>query len=299
MLRSERMIDISWRGNYIFTPGTGHGRGCITLLSSAYSPTILANIDDRGHIFSLPNGNSNLIIANVYARTGQNREKIDFFTHLRDKINEIQRPGDDIIIAGDLNTIFHDYECKNRSYNEREMRTAGRIGIIIESMSLTDSWEAANDKTTHTWRKNSQSSRLDRVLYNLENVNQIRCVSDWTFTNSDHCAIVVELSDTSNGTRTANKTLKLDPTKLLNSRFKEAFLREFNSMTNTIPTNWNPHETLEFHKCCIRSSYIIASQETRRQDDENFEGLKEQLHTLIEAAEKSRDRIAINRLTEK
>ena len=70
-------------------------------------------------------------------------------------------------------------------------------------------------------------------------------------------------------------------------------------MTTDTPIEWNAHVALEFHKCSIRSAYIEACRETKCFDNENFEGLKERLHSLIEAAEKNTNVIVANRLNEK
>ena len=109
MIKKDKSLGLSWRGNYVFTPGSGHGRGCVTLLSERHTPNVIAHLQERGHILSIQRDLGKLIVANIYAPTGQSREKYTFFTELIDKINEAQEPGDDVIIAGDYNTVFKDY----------------------------------------------------------------------------------------------------------------------------------------------------------------------------------------------
>ena len=75
MIKDDQLINLSWRGNYVFTPGTGHGRGCLSLLSSTITPTVLHQLGERGHIFSIPLGKNKLIIANIYAPNGNGGTK--------------------------------------------------------------------------------------------------------------------------------------------------------------------------------------------------------------------------------
>ena len=162
MIKSDMPLHFGWRGNYVFTPGSGHGRGCITLMSSVITPTNVIHLNDRGHIFKIPHRSANLIIANLYAPTGNPTLRIAFFNEVKTIIHGIQELDDDIIIAGDLNTVFKDSDCKNRSFTNNEKQTSKRIEHIISGMSLVDAWNEIHDRTTHTWRKNKQSSRCRR-----------------------------------------------------------------------------------------------------------------------------------------
>jgi len=51
MITNSRYLDIAWRGKYVFTPGTGNSRGCITLTHNDVTITDIEHIQNRGHYF--------------------------------------------------------------------------------------------------------------------------------------------------------------------------------------------------------------------------------------------------------
>ena len=167
MITDDQKIRYGWRGNHVFTPGSGHGRGCLTLLPIHVQPDrdTVTHLDQRGHIFKASLHQNTVIIANLYAPTGQTREKTDFFTRVKRELERIRDPSDDLYIMGDLNTVFGPHELQSRSYSDQEQRHSNQIKQIIDSLSLDDIW--AHDRTTHTWRQpgSRKSSRLDRIYY--------------------------------------------------------------------------------------------------------------------------------------
>ena len=284
MITSPSLLAISWRGNYVFTPGTGHGRGCITLMGTNLAPTNIKHLQDRGHILTLQQKTNKLIVANIYAPTTLSEDKIIFFIQLKEAINELREPEDDVIIAGDLNTIFEEYECKNRSFSLRERAQSNRIKQILNDITPHDSWQG--NRTTHTWRKNKQSSRLDRIMYEAIGWKLNKCETDWTFTNSDHAAVIAILEHTEPKPNKTCGTPKLDPYKLSNGDFKEAFINEYSRLIREEPMGWDPHLALEFHKCAIRSAYAITSEQFNTRHKQTINELKSELETLIEAIER-------------
>ena len=98
-------------------------------------------------------------------------------------------------------------------------------------------------------------------MYNIQDTQQKNCIADWTFTNSDHAAVVLELSDIT-PIRNRSNAPKLDPSKLDNEQFKLNFIREYLQMVREEPEGWDAHLTLEFHKCAIRSAYSAVSKES-------------------------------------
>ena len=271
MITSPSQIAIAWRGNYIFTPGTGHGRGCITLLSSEQTPISSRQIQDRGHLISLQRKTNKLIVANIYAPTTLNEEKVNFFNQVKDAINEIREPEDDVILAGNLNTIFEDFECKNRSFTAREKTQSNRIKQILKEITPNDCWQ--NNKTTHTWRKNRQSSRLDRIMYEVAGWKLKQCEADWTFTNSDHAAVIATFEQSGPKMNKSCHTPKLDPYKLENREFKEAFIIEYRRLIREELDEWEPHLALEFHKCAIRSAYANTSESFNKRQKQTISKL--------------------------
>ena len=263
MLTEDRKLRFGWRGTHIFTPGTGHGRGCITLLPSHIQPDpdTVSHFTQRGHIFKALINQNHAVVVNAYAPNGLTREKIEFVQRVKEAIELLRDPADDVYLLGDLNTVFEAYESQSRSYTQQEQRHSLQIKQIIDSLSLEDIWQ--NDRTTHTWRQpgTKKSSRLDRIYYQ-HNLRKISCRVDWTFTNSDHGAIVADFTD---GNKVkALKPLRLNPELLKSKNLKESFLSEYREQIDQIPGHWNPHQSLEFHKCAIRTAYIIVNSEAKK-----------------------------------
>ena len=50
--------------------------------------------------------NSSIIIANVYAQTGLNRDKVEFFSNFKREIEKLRNPIDNVYLMGDFNTDF-------------------------------------------------------------------------------------------------------------------------------------------------------------------------------------------------
>ena len=301
MITDDRRLRFGWRGTHIFTPGTGHGRGCVTLLPSHIQPDTqsLIHLGQRGHIFKAIINQSSAVLANIYAPNGQNRDKIEFFSHLKREIERLRDPTDDVYIMGDFNTVFEPYEVQFRTYSTQEQRHSRLIKQLIDSLALEDVWQ--QDKVSLTWRQTGsrKSSRLDRVYYQhcLEKTN---CTVDWTFTNSDHGAVMVTFSDPKNTKPKTQRQLRLNP-ELLNAKtFKETFMQEYSRQVQSIPGSWNPHQVLEFHKCAMRSVYIEVNRDYRSKQRTDYDFVKEDLHSHIASLEGCKgDTAKANRLMEK
>ena len=52
-----------------------------------------------------------------------------------------------------------------------------------------------------------------------------------------------------------------------------------------IPPGWDPHQTLEFHKCAMRGAYTLAEETRKRIEKGEYEFVKEDLHSHITALE--------------
>ena len=284
MITNDQKIRYGWRGNHVFTPGSGHGRGCLTLLPVHIQPEpdSITHFNERGHIFKANLQQTKAIVINIYAPTGHSREKINFFQEVKRELEKIRDPTDDVYLMGDMNTVFESYEVQLRSYSEQEQRHSRQIKQIIESLSLDDIWTL--NRSTHTWRQpgTRKSSRLDRIYFQ-HNLRLANCSVDWTFTNSDHGAVIGEFTDGENSKR--QKHLRLNPESLKSEQFKIEFLREYSSQVQQIPPGWDPHQTLEFHKCAIRSAYTLAEETRKRREKGEYEFIKEDLQSHITALE--------------
>ena len=295
MVTDDKRLRFGWRGNHIFTPGTGHGRGCLTLLPSHIQadPDTVTHFEQRGHIFKAQINQNSAVIANVYSPTGLTREKIDFFKRIKLEIENLRDPLDDVYLMGDLNTVFEAYETHYRSYSNQEQRHSAQIKQVIDSLALEDIWR--DERTSHTWRQpgTKKSSRLDRIYYQHNLIKKGLRV-DWAFTNSDHGAVIAQFTD--GKINRAHKPLRLHP-ELLNSKNNlDEFVKEYREQIQQIPDHWNAHQALEFHKCAMRNAYIKVSSESKRRDKRDYDFIKEDLHSHIAALESCNDQARSNRL---
>ena len=299
MITSDQRLRFGWRGSYVFTPGSGHGRGCVTLLPTHVQPVpnTLTHFGQRGHVFKATIDQNSAVIANVYSPNGHNRDKIDFIKGVKEAIEVIRDPNDDVYLMGDLNTVFAAFETHCRSFSNQEQRCSMQIKQIIDSLALEDIW--TNNRTAHTWRQSGtkKSSRLDRIYFSHNWIKKNEVTVDWTFTNSDHGAIIATFTDGITMKRT--RPLRLNPELLKSSTLANSFLQEYTTQLQQIPNYWNPHLTLEFHKCAIRNAYLKINSEDKKRQKLDFDFLKEDLHEHISALEKTTDTARSNRLMNK
>ena len=301
MITDDQRIKFGWRGSHIFTPGSGHGRGCVTLLPSHIQPDAqtIVHLGQRGHIFKASINQNTAIVANVYAPNGLNRDKIEFFSKLKREIERLRDPSDDVFVMGDLNTVFEPFEVQFRSYSLQEQRHSRIIKQIIDSLALEDVWQ--QDKVSLTWRQpgSRKSSRLDRIYYQ-HRLEKLECIVDWTFTNSDHGAVKVTFCDPNRANQRTQKPLKMNPALLNVKTFRESFMLEYSRQVQQIPANWNPHQVLEFHKCAMRSAYIEINRTFKKRQRTDYDFIKEDLNSHIAALEACKgDAAKANRLMEK
>ena len=300
MITNDNKIRYGWRGTHVFTPGSGHGRGCLTLLPTHFQPdpNSLTHLGQRGHVFRVTMNQSNAIIANIYAPTGHTREKVDFFLKVREEINALREPTDDLYLLGDFNTVFETYETFSRSFSTHEQRHSTQVKQIIDSLAMEDAW--SGNRQAHTWRQSGtkKSSRLDRIYYQ-HNLNKDNITVDWAFTNSDHGAVITTFSKVGNNHK-APKPLRLNPELLKSKTLTDSFLAEYRAQIDQIPSHWNPHQTLEFHKCAMRNAYLKIHSENKKRKNQDFDFVKADLHTHIAALETCKNDIGkSNRLMNK
>ena len=93
---------------------------------------------------------------------------------------------------------------------------------------------------------------------------------DWSYTQSDHCALVVKLGETTR--RKYDKIVRIDTFFMSNVLLKHKFTSELRSKMEQIQeTNMNPHQKLEYLKMSIRSTALeIASNYKKERNAESF-----------------------------
>ena len=287
LIQTAMKIPFLWRGNLYITPGTGNGRGCITLVSNHLSIISHTSIEDRAHVLALQKlGDPKItyIVANIYAPNAHNEAKIIFFEEVLDRIAEFEErfECDNVILLGDFNLIFNDYERVNRAFSGNEKRVADSVARLLEEADLCDAW---NGNKVFTWRRANSNvmSMLDRVMYRTGKLICAETKASWAISSSDHAAVISQFTRTDSSPNPKRVNIpRLDPS-LLSCKFSsDKIEKEFIEMFGTRDPNWDPHTTLEFAKMCLRSVVERVQAEKRKKDRSDEDEVNESLNRLIE-----------------
>ena len=282
-------IPYLWRGNYHLTPGVGNSSGCVTLMNSLLNVIYSKDFAGKAHVLvcqKTGQQNPSYIICNLYAPNANNAAKIDFFEEIFTEISELELrfECDKVIIAGDYNLIFKENESKNRINSSQEKNVARAVGNLLSNMDLDDIWKT---KVNFTWnRPNSESfSTIDHIFYSKSNLKLVKAETDWSVSRSDHAAIIVNLGIISTNSVRKTKITRLDPT-LLDAENKPVLTEEISSMLREVPATWNPHQTLEFMKVCIRTVLEKAQADRKRREVTEEELVNIELDMAIKTIER-------------
>ena len=263
-----------WKGSHVFTPSNGAKGGVITLFNDSTLIKKVIHIGHEAHValLTIINGKHtrNLIIVNLHSPCAHNQHKIDFFKRIRDGVDEMLtiEPDAQVILMGDFNTTFNDGERINTTWSKREKNVAKKILSLFSNLYLRDCW--STNLNIMTWRHGDKMSKIDRVFVsdntdlNVKDIN-----TDWSYTISDHGAVVITLTPTNQSEKCSyDRVVRLDTRFTQNTILKHKFLTEIKRHYDQISEqNMNPHQELEFLKMAIRSSVIeIASNQKKERE---------------------------------
>ena len=275
-------LNYRWKGSHIFTPGNGHQGGCITLLSDNIEVLDQIDIENEAHVAKLNvvenTLSSTIIIANIHAPCAHNQIKLDFFEKLRENIDILQatEPLDcPIIILGDFNTVFNKNERINTNFTKKEKSIGDEINSIFETLQLTDCWDQG--KNDMTWRHGDKMSKIDRIKWSPTlDYGEISTTTDWTYTESDHAAIIVNMSTPKSNL--AARPVRIDTRFMQSTMLKHQFLKEIKvRMDQTTETNMNPHQKLEYLKMSIRSIALEIAANEKKRNELELQNLKKEI----------------------
>ena len=146
-------------------------------------------------------------------------------------------------------------------------------------------------------------SRLDRIWWSpeLDGGNNYKVQTDWTYTQSDHCAVIVKLKNLAKLTH--YKIVRLDTFFMSNVILKQKFITELNNRFDQIKeTQMNPHQILEFLKMAIRSIAIEISSNHKKAQELEMNTLRKDIdfwqRSIETAASDLFKEMAIDRLDE-
>jgi len=263
MVVHDNYLKLAWRGNSVFTPGTGNSLGCITLTNATSNISLINQIGNRGHYFTYSSPLiTTAIIMNLYAPQGFDEAKTNFFI---DNFNIISNYDCDIIIGGDMNVTLRPNDRHCRGVTNAELILAEEILEYQQALGLEDTWQG---KSGYTWQKGEKMSKLDRIFYRITNFKLKSNKVDWTLAKTDHAAVVASFEHTHNVIHKSTH-VKLD-NDILKDIGKLNELKEYVTYQLNDPqvATFNPHVKLEFAKMSIRTKALDIMARCRKQKNE-------------------------------
>jgi len=132
----------------------------------------------------------------------------------------------ELILMGDFNLPLE----LDLVVNVSEKARAKDLSEFFSSLGLIDCWKDNDNRIT----QRSGQNRLDRIFYRIAGKFCETLETDWTFTNSDHCLVMLKLKKEQIQTKQASRRLTALPVYVLNNKIDVDYIRtgltEFQSM---------------------------------------------------------------------
>ena len=287
-------LNYTWRGKHIFTESNGAKGGIITLLSDNIAVREQVDIENEAHIAVIEileqKESHDLIIVNLHSPCAHNQNKIEFFKKIKIELDKftIKYTDAKIVMMGDYNTTFKQSERIGTSRTKSEIVIAKKIDSIMQDLALKDCWEGIIDNSM-TWRHGDKMSRLDRIQWSKDmNLKTNYFGTDWSYTQSDHCAVIVKLGCIAK--KKFDKIVRIDTFFMSNVLLKHKFLTELrDKMEQVHETSMNPHQKLEYLKMTIRSTALEIASNYKKERDLEMSNLKRDIVFWQSSFENSAD----------
>ena len=277
------LLNYMWKGKHIFTRGNGSRGGVITLLSDNIIVAEQIDIDNEAHVALVEiikcKTKNELIIVNLHSPCPHNNTKYEFFQKIKEKIDMLIDKYQDakILVVGDFNTTFGDVERLGTIRTRAEVKYADKIKELLNPLDLTDCWDLTNVGSM-TWRHGEKMSRIDRILWSTSlNTKLLKLETDWTLTQSDHCAVVAKLG--SEDQKRYDKIVRIDTFFMSNVLLRHNFMTTLGTLMDQVKeTNMNPHQQLEYLKMSIRTVAIEIATNLKKNMNEKMNNLRHEVN---------------------
>ena len=132
------------------------------------------------------------------------------------------------------------------------------------------------DMNSMTWKHGSKMSRIDRIQASEDFMRNLEVTTDWTYTDSDHCAVIAKVN--LDQVRRRDNIVHIDTRFMSNISLKEKFLRDLSArMSQLNETKMDPHQSLEFLKMSIRSIAIETASNYRKEMEKELNDIKTEI----------------------
>ena len=284
-------LNYTWSGKHIFTPGNGSKGGLITLLSNNINVLDDISLDNKAQVSVLQIMENNIvetvILANIHSPCTHNNFEIEYFKEVCDQIDLFRSTYDEskIIFMGDFNTTFYSTDRQNTLRSNAEIKAAEKIQGLLDNLELTDSWPQGD--ANMTWRHGNKMSKIDRIYVSYGLINNMKIATDWSVTESDHCAVILTINETISP-RPHSRIVRLDTRFMSNALSRVNFLKELDDrMFQLQECTMNPHQRLEFLKMMIRSIAIEQASNLKKKSEADFKIIKDQINFWQKSFESS------------
>jgi hypothetical protein len=265
-------------GNYAFTKAeSNHSAGCITFFPETVKIIEKIDIDDQGHghVVAVEGlGAKPTILCNIYAPVrSMNNAQAEFYAKLSSIIDELESKyilhEPELILMGDFNLPLE----SELNLNPVERVRAQNLTELFSSLGLIDCWKNNDDRVTHR----GGNSRLDRILYRMHGNIDDSLSTDWTFTTSDHCLLIVEIKKEQPRSHRNSRIIAL-PTYILQLQEDRQYIYNgLNDFKNMINEEWSGQMKLEYLKMGLRTVVGECIKNRSKKEREELDSIQKEL----------------------
>jgi len=215
------------------------------------------------------------IVGNIYAPVRSTPSRQDeFYERLGRLIDELETKylfnEPELILMGDFNLPLEPDFISNVADKVR----ARNLSEYFSSLGLIDCWKTNDNRIT----QKSGQSRLDRVLFRLAGKYCEALTTDWTFTTSDHCLIMLVLKKAQKETRRVNKRITSLPAYVLNTaEDRESIRVGLNEYHSMMDEQWSASMKLEYLKVGLRTVVGECIKKKIKKEREELENIQTEL----------------------
>ena len=256
--------ELQWGGKLFYSFGTCHSQGQIILVAKKWRDNVQCLYKDgRIVIIEIMVSNKKIVIANIYAPQATT-EKTQFYSHLRNTIDNLNREDDPLVILGDFNTVMHNKQdiITGEQHSKKEVEALNQLTTDLE---LHDSWRTLHpEDKDYTWSRNQPftARRIDYIFISgslLPYMEQSNIIS---LAHSDHRAVHTSL---------AFHNYKRGPSywKFNNSLLKDTtYIDQINTtIHNFSKENAQLHPHAKWELCKIKLKEVSISYSKRKQQN--------------------------------
>jgi len=257
--KNESTINYHWKWGVVQSLGKSNSCGVAILYSKSYFDEIIESRKDsegRYCCITLVKDGELYSFLNLYA-PNNHYNSLNYIKYIETEIEDIfvKYPLTNMVINGDLNFVISPQnDSIGRNQTQQEKIVVDKFKEILLKYNLIDSFRAVNCHGGYTWGKNNPMYIRSRIDYIFAGKNLCNRISSsyvtYSFNESDHNPVTSEFSIdmliNGPGIIRGNSTLLEKP------EIKERVEHELKNILNEMPSNWNPHQILDYYKYNLR-----------------------------------------------